>query len=259
MRYKTLSLLILCCVLLAGLFILDNYVLSGGQDQDTERKRQEPEAVSLNLVVGQAGSIKKDVGAPIFADKDLKAEKTGSIQYNCCVIKEDPENGVNESEWIPVEAGDNTQSAVGYVQPDDIKEYDLVISDQSRIRMEIVKNALHYLGLRFKRYGGSLKNGIDCSNFVQQIYKLSGISIPSKCNDIIKSGDPVALKRARPGDIVYYPVNNGYGHVGIYLNDGFIISSSGHSGKTYPEGGVRISYVIYRDREEYTVYDLIDS
>ena len=108
------------------------------------------------------------------------------------------------------------------------------------------------------RYENSLKSGIDCSHFVQQIYKRNGMTIPSACNDIIKCGKKVSIDKARPGDVVYYPVNNGYGHVGIYIGDGFIVNSTGHAGKEYPNGGVRICCVTYHDREQYSIYNIID-
>ena len=101
---------------------------------------------------------------------------------------------------------------------------------------------------------GFEREGIDCSNFVQQIYKKNGIEIPDKPNEQRDSGKIIAERERKAGDLIYYDkANNGYGHIGIYVGNGFIINSTGHSGKIYPQGGVRIVRLLYPDRTSYQV------
>lgn len=121
----------------------------------------------------------------------------------------------------------------------------------SPVRNGIIEDALSYLGLKFVPHGASLTDGIDCSNFIKQIYKMNRVSIPDRPNKIRRRSNIITEEAAQPGDIIYYDANNGGGHVAIYMGNGFIINSAGHSGRTYPEGGVRICRLQYKDRETY--------
>lgn len=207
----------------------------------------------LWLAVGKTGSLQKGGGEPIYRYSDEMSEQIATLQFNCAVLIE---NYQEEEKWVHV----NLVERDGYVKADAVEVYELPLGDitDNPVRNAIVNDAVSFIGLRFKRYGKSLKTGIDCSNFIHQIYKKSGISIPRTPNKIRKNGQYVEEEDALPGDIVYYDVNHGEGHVGIYLGNGYIINSAGHAGKTYPEGGVRICKLQYKDREVYEFRRLIE-
>ncbi len=92
----------------------------------------------------------------------------------------------------------------------------------SKLRRKIVDTAWSYVGeIPYVWGGNSLKTGVDCSGFVQQIFKKYGISLPRASDEQGYCGEKVSIKEALPGDIVYYG-----GHIGIYVGDGTVVHAS---------------------------------
>ena len=204
--------------------------------------------IELTLVVGKTGSLKDGGSEPIYEDSNEESTVIAKLEFNCAVIKAADQL---EKGWICV---DLLEKGTGYVREDHVECVDVSFGSGNPVRDGIVKEAFSYLGLKFVRYGTSLQDGIDCSNFVQQIYGQNGIDTPRKPKNQAKAGQEITDEEILPGDLIYYDkANNGYGHIGIFMGDGFIINSSGHSGKTYPEGGVRLVRVLYPDRTSYKV------
>ncbi len=83
--------------------------------------------------------------------------------------------------------------------------------------------------------GNSLSSGVDCSGFVQQIFKNYGVSLPRTSDSQGYSGEGVSSSEMRPGDIVYYG-----GHVAIYIGDGMVVHASDR------ETGIKYSKWNYR-------------
>ncbi len=208
--------------------------------------------------MGKLGNLKDGGRTPIYRYADKNSETIADLQYNCAVLIELGllEKGINY-QWLPV--GLPNKNQIGYVDAGQIELQSVKIKNvtDSADRNQIIQDAVSYIGLKFVRHGKSLKTGIDCSNFVCQIYRRTGIKIDHTPNGIKKQGRKVTDEEALPGDIVYYDVNHGGGHVGIYLGNGLIVNSAGHEGKIYPEGGVRICRLQYNDREEYECYRII--
>ena len=122
-------------------------------------------------------------------------------------------------------------------EPEDDEDEDEGSSSVSSKRWAIVDEALSYVGnLRYVYGGNSLTSGVDCSGFVQQIFKNHGVSLPRTSGEQGYSGKSVSsYKNLRPGDIIYYG-----GHVAIYIGDGQVVHASS------PETGIRISSWNYR-------------
>lgn len=78
-------------------------------------------------------------------------------------------------------------------------------------------------------WGGRSVFGIDCSGFVQQVFKHFGINIPRDAHLQAEKGDTLGfLQEARTGDLAFFDdVNGQIIHVGILLNDHQIIHASG--------------------------------
>jgi hypothetical protein len=78
-------------------------------------------------------------------------------------------------------------------------------------------------------WGGRTFMGIDCSGFVQVVFKVKGIALPRDAKDQAQAGQTVAfLQEAVSGDLAFF--DNGEGriiHVGILLHAGEIIHASG--------------------------------
>lgn len=269
MKLKPLLLVVPFLFVFCGLFLMDNLVLSNRSEgsvtvtQETEdafgrrpveRGGQETEPITCSLVVGNTGSLKEGGGEVIRQTADENGEVVAALQYHCAVLE--AEQGIGHAGWVCV---DLSNGKIGYIKLEAVERCQLTVTSDDPVRMKIVTDALKYLGLPFVRYGTSLESGADCSNFIQQIYALSGVSIPDTPNEQRNQGTLIREADALPGDLVYYPVNDGYGHVALYLGDGFMINCSGHSGKTYPSGGARICRLQYKDRERYQLYRLLSS
>ena len=96
---------------------------------------------------------------------------------------------------------------------------------------DLVTTSMNYLGAPYKYGGASLVHGIDCVQFVRQMYKKYGISLPNGHKGLQNVGIGVSLADAQPGDIVCYSK-----HVAIYAGDGKIVEA-------VPKKGVRVGKV----------------
>lgn len=81
---------------------------------------------------------------------------------------------------------------------------------------KIIKEAGKYLGVKYV-LGGKSKKGIDCSGFIQVVYKNSlGIILPKHSWDQKIVGGKVKLKNIKTGDLIFLiKKKNRYKHVGI--------------------------------------------
>jgi len=77
-------------------------------------------------------------------------------------------------------------------------------------------------------WGGKTPFGIDCSGFIQMIFKIGGYSFPRDTGQQILAGDEVTDSIV-PGDIAFFtdPGKEKVSHVGMVLEDNQIIHSSG--------------------------------
>jgi hypothetical protein len=92
---------------------------------------------------------------------------------------------------------------------------------------DIEKVARHYLGAPYL-WGGKCHFGIDCSGFVQQVYKICGYKLPRDAWQQGECGLISDYGSAQPGDLAFF--NNPQGkivHVGIVLENSTIIHASG--------------------------------
>ena len=91
---------------------------------------------------------------------------------------------------------------------------------------EVIAAAKKYLGVPYVWGGTDPSKGLDCSGFVQRVYKDLGIELPRVSRDQARAGAPVAsLAQAKPGDLIAFgsPVD----HIGIYAgNNKMIVAPS---------------------------------
>lgn len=77
-------------------------------------------------------------------------------------------------------------------------------------------------------WGGRTPLGVDCSGFVQVIYKLMGIDLPRDAWQQAQEGKAVKkFADSQPGDLAFFDNKEDIVHVGILLGDGQIIHASG--------------------------------
>jgi len=90
----------------------------------------------------------------------------------------------------------------------------------SRAAQTILDEIEHWYGTPYV-YGGSTKNGTDCSGFTQSVYRTVGIEIPRRASRQAAAARNVSRGSLRPGDLVFFNTSgSGISHVGIYLGDG---------------------------------------
>ena len=81
------------------------------------------------------------------------------------------------------------------------------------------------------RLGGNNKKGIDCSAFVQAVYKNSfNISIARTTGWQVKSGSFVYKKSLKIADLVFFKTRRAMHHVGIYIGDNQFLHASTSQG-----------------------------
>lgn len=84
---------------------------------------------------------------------------------------------------------------------------------------QVLNEAESYLGVPY-RYGGTTRSGIDCSSFVQSVFKLFDHELPRVSAAQAKEGHIVSTEEVRAGDLLFF-ATGGKGrvsHVGIVHN-----------------------------------------
>ena len=90
---------------------------------------------------------------------------------------------------------------------------------------KIADSAKSYVGkVKYVKGGTSLKNGCDCTGFVQAVHKLHGIKL-----DVNKAwGKSVgkSISNAKRGDVIFYYINGKLHHMGIYVGNNRVVHNS---------------------------------
>ena len=98
--------------------------------------------------------------------------------------------------------------------------------------LSVIDTAMDYLGVPY-RFGGSSLKGIDCSAFVQRVYKYFSIDLPRTAREQFKAGVKVSKKDdLRIGDLIFFRTYARFpSHVGIYIGEGKMIHASSRDKK----------------------------
>lgn len=102
---------------------------------------------------------------------------------------------------------------------------------------EAVHDALvdHYEAWRGVPYrlGGTGRNGIDCSAYVQRVYDDAfGVRLPRTTIDQLRLGEPVSRNRLVAGDLVFFSPSGKTRHVGVFLADNLFLHAGTSTGVT---------------------------
>ena len=164
----------------------------------------------------------------------VKAGERLVVTKEVVVNKEDPTSQV----WVEVRMDDDENAdAVAYVSADYVtvsyelnwaSKYTPYGPDVSELRVNICDYAKKWIGTKYVWGGNSLTKGIDCSGFVQQVYKHFGYTTPRVSRDMAKKYTKISIDELKPGDLIFYGrVKDNYiNHVGIYIGNGQVIHSS---------------------------------
>ncbi|MDR9401113.1 MAG: C40 family peptidase [Psychroflexus sp.] len=107
-------------------------------------------------------------------------------------------------------------------------EFDGKSNDQMKSYHHIVDIAVLYLNAPYV-WGGKSPFGIDCSGFIQVVYKICGIKIARDSKDQAKQGRSLSfIEECKPGDLAFFDNEEGdIVHVGIMMGENKIIHAHG--------------------------------
>ena len=87
----------------------------------------------------------------------------------------------------------------------------------SKNAASIINYAKRYEGVKYK-YGGTTKNGMDCSGLIYTTFKAHDIEMPRTTKELSSTGHWVDIKNIKPGDLVFFATkknSRNVNHVGI--------------------------------------------
>lgn len=143
-----------------------------------------------------------------------------------------------------INPSDSQETGVGFISPE------FGITASQKLGISVVELAKNYIGNKYVYGGTNPDKGIDCSAFVQYLYKKHGVSLPRVATDQSRCGATVSgLENAKPGDLIFYKDNKNpkkMSHVTIYMGDGKMIHASNSA--PYPKGGIKVSDVYSQNK-----------
>lgn len=95
----------------------------------------------------------------------------------------------------------------------------------------MLKHYSTWEGVRYK-FGGTDKEGIDCSAFIQKIYRNFDFHLPRTTREQIKIGKTIQKHELKFGDLVFFKTSKTSRHVGIYIGNQEFIHASTKFGVT---------------------------
>jgi hypothetical protein len=82
------------------------------------------------------------------------------------------------------------------------------------------------------RFGGSSSHALDCSGFVQKVFRANGIELPRDSRAQAKYGYKVSLSELKPGDLLFFKTyKRDVSHVGIYIGGGKMVHAATRGGR----------------------------
>jgi len=123
---------------------------------------------------------------------------------------------------------DYEQSLADLTDPEPDRPVDLTKNLELKVdNVKVLKNkAYGFLGIRY-RFGGSSKRGIDCSSFVQQVFREMEVSLPRTAREQFEVGSDVPPSDLQKGDLIFFRTYAHFpSHVGIYLGNNRMIHAS---------------------------------
>ena len=86
---------------------------------------------------------------------------------------------------------------------------------------DLILKGLELVGINYRRGGTNPDSGLDCSGFVQVVFRDSvGKLLPRTAKEQSEVGNVVDKNELKPGDLVFFnTMRRAFSHVGIYLGD----------------------------------------
>ena len=86
---------------------------------------------------------------------------------------------------------------------------------------DLILKGLELVGINYRRGGTNPDIGLDCSGYVQLVFKDAlGKLLPRTAKEQSQVGDVIDRNELKPGDLVFFnTMRRAFSHVGIYLGD----------------------------------------
>ncbi len=127
-------------------------------------------------------------------------------------------------------SADKLQSRVVPVPAERSKAIQVAAASQKQVSRsvtsQLINNALSLQGVPY-RFGGTSRNGFDCSGFTQYVYRASNTSLPRTAAEQFRTGTGISRGQLQAGDLVFFSTYaSGASHVGIYIGGGRFVHAS---------------------------------
>ncbi len=86
------------------------------------------------------------------------------------------------------------------------------------LRDQIVAASMGEIGKPYK-FGGTGPTAYDCSGLVYAVYHKSNIALPRTSKELSKVGKSISIRRASPGDLLFFSSKRKISHVGIVVSN----------------------------------------
>lgn len=86
---------------------------------------------------------------------------------------------------------------------------------------DLILKGLELIGINYRRGGTDAETGLDCSGFVQLVFKDAiGLLLPRTAREQSEIGAVIDRRELKAGDLVFFnTMRRAFSHVGIYLGD----------------------------------------
>lgn len=110
---------------------------------------------------------------------------------------------------------------------------DMYVTDNGVDKIVAMETLMDWLGTRYL-FGGTSRNGIDCSAFTRTVYGSLGCPLPRTAAMQWDAGDEIAAEDLQFGDLVFFHTRSGVyvSHVGMYLGNDMFAHASSRNGVT---------------------------
>lgn len=190
--------------------------------------------------------------------KDTIAQGEELVVLNSSVTSKDKEYDT----WVKVSLdSDENENEAAYIAKDYVEiSFELIhavpieksktvkgaVASDARTRL--IDMAKNHLGEAYVWGGTRLGVGVDCSGFIQALYRNMGYSISRTSRSQACGGTSISRSDLRPGDLVFYGSSSYISHVAMYIGNGQIIHASNR------RDGIKISNMNYRTPVKYVRY-----
>lgn len=112
------------------------------------------------------------------------------------------------------------------VAPDNTADFTKSVQLDLDSISELKKTAYSFIGTKY-RFGGTTRRGLDCSSFVQHVFRELDVTLPRTAREQFHVGNTVAPGDLQKGDLLFFQTYARFpSHVGIYLGNNKMIHAS---------------------------------